>query len=118
MDVTYSIVKVYVTERNDVIKRHSDAITIRGTSAIEVIALLKRLRSEMKDMQEFFMDVRVYTCRNPSLAITVWHHSASLLRQDSDPRDGSFYLPLTQMICPYILPRENELLPFRVDSFS
>ena len=38
----------------------------------------------------------------PSLAIIVWHHSASLLMPDSDPRDGFFYLPLTPMLDPYI----------------
>ena len=41
MDVTYAIVKVYVTERNDVIKRHSNVITIWRTAAMEVTALLK-----------------------------------------------------------------------------
>ena len=41
MDVTYAIIKVYVTERNDVIKRHSNDFTIWQTSAIEVTALLK-----------------------------------------------------------------------------
>ena len=39
--------------------------------------------------------------KNPSLAITVWHHEASLVMPDSDPRDGFFYLPLTPMIDPY-----------------
>ena len=38
MDVTYVIVKIYVTERNDVIKRNSNVITIWRTSAIEVSA--------------------------------------------------------------------------------
>ena len=52
MDVAHAIVKVYVTERNDVIKPHSNAITIWRTSAIEVTALLKKLRSEMKGVQE------------------------------------------------------------------
>ena len=51
MDVTYAIVKVYVTERNDVIKSHSNVITIWWTSATEVNAL-KILRSEMKGVQE------------------------------------------------------------------
>ena len=41
MDVTYAIVKIYVTERNDVIKRHSNVITILRTSEIKVAALLK-----------------------------------------------------------------------------
>ena len=52
MDVTCAIVKVYVTERNDVIKRNSNVISIWRTSALEVIALLKNLRSEMKGVQE------------------------------------------------------------------
>ena len=52
MDVTYAIVKVNVTERHDVINRHSNAITIWRTSSIEVTALFKSLRSEMKGVQE------------------------------------------------------------------
>ena len=52
MDVTYAIIKVYITERNDVIKRHCNVITIWRMSAIEVTALLKNLRSEMKGVQE------------------------------------------------------------------
>ena len=52
MAVTYAIVKVFVTERNDVIERHSNVIIIWRTSAIEVNALLKYLRSEMKGVQE------------------------------------------------------------------
>ena len=52
MDVTYAIVKFYVTERNDVIKRHSIVITIWWTSTVEVTALLKYLGSEMKSVQE------------------------------------------------------------------
>ena len=52
MDVTYAVVKVYVTECNDVIKRNSDIIRIWQTSAIEVTTLLKTLRSEMKGVQK------------------------------------------------------------------
>ena len=52
MDVTFAIVKFYVTECNDVIKRHSNVITTWRTSAIEVTALFKNLCSEMKSMQE------------------------------------------------------------------
>ena len=52
MDVTFAIVKVNVTERNDVIKRHSNVITIWRTSAVEVTALLKTLRSKIKGVQE------------------------------------------------------------------
>ena len=92
MDVTYAIVKVYVTERNDVIKRHSYVITICWTPAIEVTALLKNLRPEMKGAQEkesiMGMSGRQ---KNPSL------------KPDSDPRDGFFYLPLTPMIDRYSL---------------
>ena len=46
------VIKVYVAERNYVIKRHSNVITIWRMSAIEVTALLKNLRSEMKRVQE------------------------------------------------------------------
>ena len=52
MGVTYAIDKVNVIERNDVIKRQSNVITIWRTSAIEVTLLLKHLRSEMKGIQE------------------------------------------------------------------
>ena len=52
MDVTYAIAKIYVTERNDAIKRHSDVISIWRTSAVEVTALLKHLRLAMKGVQE------------------------------------------------------------------
>ena len=52
MDVTYAIAKVYLTERNDAIKRHSNVITIWLTLAIQVTALLKNPRSEMKGVQE------------------------------------------------------------------
>ena len=48
----HAIVKVYVTERNYVIKRHITVITIWRMSAIEVTALLENLRSEMKGVQE------------------------------------------------------------------
>ena len=59
MDVAYAIVKIYVTERND-IKRHSNVITIWRTLAIEGTALLIKLCSKMKYMQEkeSMMDVR------------------------------------------------------------
>ena len=98
MDVTYTIVKGYVTERYDVIKGHSNAITIWQTSAINVTALLKTLRSEKKGVQEkeSIMGAKPRQ-KNPSLVVTVWHHSASL---DSDPREGYFYLHLTPMIDP------------------
>ena len=52
MDIMYAIVKVYITERNDVIKCHSHVISIWRTSAIEVTAWLKNLRSEVKGVQE------------------------------------------------------------------
>ena len=52
MDVMYAIVKVYVTERKDVIRRHSNVITKRQTSAIKVTTLLKNLLLEMKGVQE------------------------------------------------------------------
>ena len=39
------------TERNGAIKRHINVITIWRAPAIEVTALLKNLRSEMKGVQ-------------------------------------------------------------------
>ena len=41
IDVMYANVKVFVTKRNDAIKRHSNVITIWRMSVIEVTALLK-----------------------------------------------------------------------------
>ena len=38
---------------------------------------------------------------NPSLAITVCHHSASLVMPNGDPRDGFFYPTLTLMMDSY-----------------
>ena len=57
----------------------------------------------MKGVQEkeSVMGVRG-TQKNLSLAITVWHHSASLMMPDSDPQNGFFYLPLTPILDPYI----------------
>ena len=52
MDVMYAIVKVYVTDCNDVIKRHSNVIIIWPAPAIKVTALFKNLHSEMKGVQE------------------------------------------------------------------
>ena len=57
---------------------------------------------EMKGVQEneSIMGVRG-RYKNLSLAITVWHHKASLVMPDSDPREGFFCLPITPMIDPY-----------------
>ena len=76
MDITYAIDKVYVTERNDVIKRHNNVITIWWMSTTEVTALLKNLHSEMKGVQEkeSIMGVRGRQ-KNLYLAITVWQAS-------------------------------------------
>ena len=52
MDIRYAIIKVYVTECNDVIKCHSSVIKIWRTSANEETALLENLHSEMKSVQE------------------------------------------------------------------
>ena len=41
MDITYAIIKVNLTEHYDVIKRHSNVITIWQTSAINVTAWLQ-----------------------------------------------------------------------------
>ena len=101
MDVTYAIIKIYVTEYNDVIKRHSNFITIWRLSAIEATALLKNLCAEMKGGQEneSIMGVRGRQ-KNPSLAIN---------------RDGFFYLLLTPMIDPYTPTIHTQsILPDRI----
>ena len=56
----------------------------------------------MKGMQEkeSIKDVRGRQT-NPSLGITVWHQSASLVMPDSNPRDAFFYLSLKPMIDSY-----------------
>ena len=40
--------------------------------------------------------------KNPSLTITLCHHSASLVMPISDPQDGFFYPNLTLMMNSYI----------------
>ena len=40
---------------------------------------------------------------NPSLGITVCHHSAILVMPNGDPRDGFFYPTLRHMINSYTL---------------
>ena len=53
--------------------------------------------------------------KNPSLGITVCHHSASLVMPIRDPRDRFFYPTLTLMIDSYILAhriRILEILPW------
>ena len=101
MDVTYPIVKVYVTQLNDIIKCYSNVSAIWRTSATEVTALLKYLHLEIQGVQEkeSIMGVRVRQ-KNSSLVITVWHHSASLMTPDSD---RFFYLPPTPMRDPFNL---------------
>ena len=39
--------------------------------------------------------------KNPSLAITICHHSASLMMPIGDPLDGFFYPTLTLMMDSY-----------------
>ena len=55
--------------------------------------------------------------KNPSLTITVLHHSASLGLPNSDPRDGFFYLPLSPMIGPFCNRKEvmSPMLPTWAD---
>ena len=55
-----AIVKVYVTEDYDAIKRHSNVSAILRTTATGVTALSKNLHSEMKGLQEngFIMGLR------------------------------------------------------------
>ena len=72
MDLKYAIIKVYVTERNDVIKSHSNSITIWWTSATEVTALLKKS-----------------TFRNKKCVRKRIYHGCEELKEKSVPRDHS-----------------------------
>ena len=46
--------------------------------------------------------------KNPSLVITVCHHSADLVMPNGDPRDGLFYPTLTLVIYYHdVLPGEQ-----------
>ena len=66
-----AIVKVYVTEHNDIIKHYSNVTTIWQMSANQVTALLINLNSEMKGVQEKESFMGVKGKKNPSLTITV-----------------------------------------------
>ena len=99
---------LYRTSRNDVTKRHGIVIIIWRTSAVEENLQSKRLHYQKPTFRnERYARRRIYYgCegqieKNPSLGITVWHHSASLVMSDSNPRDRFFYLPLTPMIDSY-----------------
>ena len=59
-----------------------------------------------KQEKESIIRVRVGYI-NPSLKITVCHHSASLVMSNGDPRDGFFYPTLTLMIYSYIVVAHN-----------
>ena len=48
--------------------------------------------------------------KNPSLEITVCHHSASLVMPNGDPQDGFFYPTLTVMIDSYNMTQLYVLL--------
>ena len=50
--------------------------------------------------------------KNSTLAITVWHHSASLVMLIGDPRDGFFYPTPTLMMDSYILDETHDRKPF------
>ena len=83
MSVAYAIVTVYVTERNDVIKRHNNVITIWLTSAIEVTALLENLRSEFKR----YAGKRIYHgCEGQIEKFVPRDHSLASLSKSRDAR--------------------------------
>ena len=91
MGVTYAIVKVYVTERNDDIKRYSNVIIIWGTSEIvENIYVRKWKVCKKKNLRVLWV-LGVDRKIRPS-------RSQFGIR---DPRYECFYLPLTPMKDPY-----------------
>ena len=103
MDVTYAIIKVYVTERNDVIKRHRFVITIRRKSAIEMTAFFKKnLRSEINGVQKKKKTKKKQKKKKKKKKKEFIALMTSLVMPNSDPRDVFSYLLLTTMIDPYI----------------
>ena len=54
-----SIIEVYVTEHNDIMKCYSNIITIWRTSAIEVTALLKDLGPVVQSVVSLTSSLRV-----------------------------------------------------------
>ena len=101
MDVTYAIVKVYLTDRNSVIKCHKNISAIWRTFTIEVSALLKLNVQKWKLSWVLGVDRNV--CPSGS--------QSSITQQtswcQSDPQDGLFYLSLTPLTYSYILTYQS-----------
>ena len=64
--------------------------------------------------KESIICVRVGS-KNPSLVITVCHHSASLLMPNGDPRDEFFYPTLTLIVDSYIILLFQDILCLNCD---
>ena len=58
-----------------------------------------------KNKNPLFVSIRV-GLKSPSLQITIYHHSASLVMPNGDPLDGLFYPTLALMMNSYILNAE------------
>ena len=63
----------------------------------DFLKLILKYKNSGEQEKESIIRVRV-GLKNPSLEITVCHHSASLMMQNGDPRGGFFYPTLTLMI--------------------
>ena len=69
----------------------------------------KRQTNSGEQEKESIICVRVGE-KNPSLGITICHHSASLVMPNDDPRDGFFYPTLTLRIDSYRILQELSCL--------
>ena len=62
------------------------------------------IKKKISGEQEKYTIIRARAGKkNPSLEITICHHSAYLVMPNGDPRDGFFYPTLTLMIYSYNL---------------
>ena len=67
------------------------------------VFLKPKMRNLMVSKKKNPLFLRGWDIKNPSLGITVWHHSASLMMPNGDPRDIFFYHTFTLMMDSYIV---------------
>ena len=69
--------------------------------SLKIIFLISQPKHMLQE-KESIIHVRMEQ-KNPSVAITVCHHSASLAIPNHDPQEGFFYPTLILMIDSYII---------------
>ena len=96
MNVTSAVVKVYVTERNDAIKRHTNIITMANVSNRSdcIIQKVYVQKWELRKKKNLSWVWRVERKIRPSRSQSDITRQASWwsVMTDSDPWDGFFYL--------------------------